>query len=506
MLIVVIIMKSRLLKRFNLLGFRRRAIRELVLVSLVVAVGLVIVLTRAATPTVAFETEKGSRSPSVELASVTSASNGQFIKFKAGGTLPAYCSTGGTQLWNNLATCGWPDATNTGPDMSKCPNGLSNLSSPTVDQDGFITFSTANQNISCKTINGCVLIHASGVTIQNSIIKACDGAGWDIAHGNQLTKNPADDFAALSNEDFSNTNWGSTVTIDHVEIDGLRRVHECIFHGGHSLRVNAMNCHDVNDGVLMNGSTSFGFVSSASDDFQITDSYFHDFTHSTSNGHIDGIQTEGSQCNNCLNIIRHNTLLMTAYADSNTHPNFGTNPVTLETTNYSKDSTNSAIALWDSIKNTNNILVDNNLVTGGTATVYAEDYNNDAVATHQVDLGQTSSVGGFDLTKVYFLNNSFSDIIYGTSGADGSTPGCIGYYFPWAYRGPGGVSQNSYFAQPSDINLSFVSGWSPTNFKWNNVPTSTNPIPLGTPSFRSGNTYVEAHKNIDNGGPHAGCN
>src|SRR5216110_2439621 len=33
--------------------------------------------------------------------------------------LPAYCHTGGAELWANLATCGWPGPTNTGPDLSQ---------------------------------------------------------------------------------------------------------------------------------------------------------------------------------------------------------------------------------------------------------------------------------------------------------------------------------------------------------------------------------------------------
>ena len=103
-------------------------------------------------------------------------------------------------------------------------------------------------------------------------------------------------------------------------------------------------------------------------------SYFHDFTTRTSNGHEDGYQTEGASDG----LIQHNTYQMTVGADS-------------------------AVAIWDSLRSSRNIKVDGNLITGGGFAIYAEDYN-----PGDGGPGDPPASGGFSVTDIRFINNVFS--------------------------------------------------------------------------------------------------
>jgi hypothetical protein len=316
----------------------------------------------------------------------------------AGSPPPAYCAT---NPWMGLETCGWPGPKNTGYDLSQCPGGQltpmgsSALPMPVIEinKDGTI--------IRCMSIAGELHITAKNVTVENSYVSYNSGKLGTAANGT----------APIVVDD------GASATIDHVEINGLDGVHACIWHQGTSMAAHYVNCYGVDDGIFSWADT--GYSQTTGDNFTIDNSYFHDFTTATSNGHEDGYQTEGA----ANGVIQHNTYQMTTAADS-------------------------AVAIWDSLKDSSNITVEDNLLEGGGASVYADDYNP----------SETSPQGGFSVTNVVFKNNTFSTHV---------AP-CVGQYFIWYSR-----PAEPYGGGPTD-------GW-----------------------HRMGNVVLETGENVDNGNPHA---
>ncbi|HEY3904749.1 MAG TPA: hypothetical protein VGM14_12645 [Streptosporangiaceae bacterium] len=314
--------------------------------------------------------------------------------------VPAYCHSGGAKLWENLATCGWPNSANTGPELAKCRGGrLTQHGNGTTP----IVLSTANEVVNCTDLRGPVEITAAGVTIKNSMVTVKNGTGVSGS-------------AAVTLE------VGSSATISHVAVDGGNSVHACLWHEGTQLQATAVNCYGVNDAIFAWATTN---PSTGGSNYTITDSYFHDFTQATANGHDDGFQTEGSS----HGLISHNTFRMTL-------------------------NSTSAISVWDSRADSNDITVSDNLIAGGGFSVYAEDYNPGDGAP-----SNPSPVGGFSVTNIQFDNNSFSTIL----------SGCVGKYGVWFTR----PSWEPYHGGPTD-------GW-----------------------HRIGNVVLETGENVDNGNPHS---
>jgi hypothetical protein len=210
---------------------------------------------------------------------------------------------------------------------------------------------------------------------------------------------------------------GADATIDHVETDGMNHTHACVWHQGTAMSMNAVNCYGIDDGVFSWADTAFS--ATTGDNFSIADSYFHDFTTNAANGHEDGYQTEGAN----HGVIRHNTYLMTTGA-------------------------NSAIAIWNSRKSSSDIAVDDNLITGGGFTTYAEDYSP----------SEASPAGGNTVTGISFTDNRFS----------ARFGGCVGEWGTWFYR----AAWMPYQGGPTD-------GW-----------------------HRSGNVVLETGENVDATNPH----
>jgi hypothetical protein len=173
-----------------------------------------------------------------------------------------------------------------------------------------------------------------------------------------------------------------------VRVNGDDGVHACIWHAGTRLLVDAVDCYGVDDGIFSWADNSYS--STTGDNFVIENSYFHDFTTATSNGHEDGYQTEGAS----YGVIEHNTYLMTTAADS-------------------------AIAIWDSLKSSHDISVSDNLITGGGFAIYAEDYSPGAG-----DPGDSSAAGAYSVTGISFTDNKFSTY----------ASGCVGQFGVWFYR------------------------------------------------------------------------
>jgi hypothetical protein len=235
-----------------------------------------------------------------------------------------------------------------------------------------ITVSKPHEVISCERVTGMLYVTARDVTIANVSIVSNSGRTGEAANGT----------AGIYIAD------GASATIDHVTINGQDGVHACVWDQGTRMSVNAVNCYGVDDGIWSWADT--GYSMTTGDHFTITNSYFHGFTHRTSNGHEDGYQTEGAS----HGLIEHNTYLMTASADS-------------------------AVAIWDGIRSARDITVARNLVTGGGFAMYAEDYNPGAGGP-----GMPSPLGGPSVTGVRFTGNSFSTY----------AAGCVGKYGAWFTR------------------------------------------------------------------------
>ena len=264
---------------------------------------------------------------------------------------PAYCHEGGPRLWAHLASCGWPGPGNTGPDRSQCPGGRLTANSGSLTR--IIRITAPDTVISCQDIQGMLDVEAQNVTIKNSVIESNSGETGEAANGT----------AGIKIED------GGSAVIDQVRINGDDGVHACVWDQGTSEIVNAVDCYGADDGVWSWADSSYS--STTGDHFVVENSYFHDFTTRTSNGHEDGYQTEGASDG----VIRHNTYQMTIGADS-------------------------AVAIWDSLRSSRNIKVDD----GGP--------------------GDPPASGGFSVTHTRFIGNVFS------TGADG----CVGQFGTWFDR------------------------------------------------------------------------
>jgi len=309
------------------------------------------------------------------------------------GTVPTACASGGSYLWTNLAVCGWPSPANTG-----YPAGTS------LRSTAGRTITANNSVIDGEQVNGSLTINAQNVTIRNSLINYSGGGGG----GSGAIK-------ILS---------GASAAIDHVEVDGNSAVHACVWHEGASMTVNALNCHDIEDGVFAWADTG---TASSGNNFIVQNSYIHALNANESNGHWDGFQTEGA----AGGVLHHNTFDLPTSASG-------------------------AISIWNGQKNTDNILVDNNLVTGGGFSIYAEDYSP----------SESNPVGGFTMTNVRFTNNRFSNRL--------ST--CVGEWGIWFYR-------------------------SSSTWPYHGGPTGDWGANGNT---RSGNTIIETGYNLDSGNP-PGC-
>jgi hypothetical protein len=283
---------------------------------------------------------------------------------------PGYCRTGGAALWGDLAVCGWPGAANTGPDLTRCRGHK--LAARGGGPGQAVVVSTRGAVLSCLKISGMVYVRARNVVITDTTIAANSGRLGTRANGT----------AGITVAD------GASVIVDHVTVNGEDGVHACIWDEGTRLTVNALNCYGADDGIF-SWSQGPGQRLSGSN-FTIANSYFHGFTHATSNGHEDGYQTEGAS----NGLIEHNTFELGPHA-------------------------NSAIAIWDSRASSRNITVTGNLITGGGFAIYAEDYNPGIGAP-----GTPSAGGGFVVSGVQFTGNVFSTY----------AAGCVGKYGVWFTR------------------------------------------------------------------------
>lgn len=287
-------------------------------------------------------------------------------------------------VWRHLEACGWAGPANTG-----YPTGIE--LKPTKGR----RITMDNTVIDGEKITGALRIAAKNVTIKNSWIIAdfsALGTGRTLSGTGVITLEP-----------------GASATISHCTLDGSNATHAGIWHTGTSLTAIANNIFGINDGIF---SWSEASNPTAGWNVLIQDNYLHDFTTLTANGHIDGYQTEGAS----HGVIRHNTFDINA-------------------------GQTGAISIWNSMRDSDDFLIDNNLAAGGGFVIYAEDYNP----------SEQNPKGGYSVTNIVYTNNRFSTARYP----------CVGSFGVWYLRGV-----------PTD-------GW-----------------------HRSGNKVLETGENIDFSNPH----
>jgi hypothetical protein len=240
-----------------------------------------------------------------------------------------------------------------GPSNTGHPAGvqLTNTSGRTITADNTI--------IDGEKITGGLTIRGKNVVVRNSWIISSFGTGESV-NGTGVIKIQS----------------GGSATIERCTLDGSNRTHTAIWFDGSSLVARGNNMFGTNDGIFVWDGNNF----------TIEDNYLHAFTEAASNGHVDGFQTEGAS----HGVIRHNTIDVT-------------------------QGQTSAIAIWNSRRNSDDILVENNLLTGGGFTIYAEDYSP----------SEASPAGGYTVTNIRFINNKFSTVHFP----------CVGDFGVWFTRG-----------------------------------------------------------------------
>lgn len=268
----------------------------------------------------------------------------------------------------------FPDSSNTG-----CTGGISLITTRGR------TVTDNNTIIKNQKITGALIIKAKNVVVRNCWIVSYFAKG-EKANGTGVIEIMPHAGA----------------TIEHCTLDGQLGTHAAIWDEGESVNIRYNNCFNVDDGI---------FVWDA-DNFTIEENYIHNLTAETSNGHIDGFQTEGGS----HGVIRHNTFDI-------------------------YQNQNACVSIWNSRRNSDDILVENNFMAGSGFACYAEDY----------DPSEANPAGGYSVTNIRFINNVFSTKYYS----------CVGRWGVWYTRG-----------QPTD-------GWK-----------------------RSGNYILETGENVDTSNPH----
>ena len=239
------------------------------------------------------------------------------------------------------------------------PNNTGYLPGAQLVNTSSRTIRTDNTVIDREKISGGLVIAAKNVTVRNSWIISSFGTGESVNATGVIKMQP-----------------GASATIERCTLDGSNRTHAGIWYEGTSLVARENNIFGVNDGIF----------SWDGDNFTVENNYLHGFTTEASNGHIDGFQTEGAS----HGVIRHNTFDIT-------------------------QDQNAAVAIWNSRRNSDDILVDSNLMAGSGFVVYAEDYSP----------SEQNPAGGFTVTNIRFTNNLFSTVHYP----------CVGNWGVWFTRG-----------------------------------------------------------------------
>ena len=217
---------------------------------------------------------------------------------------------------------------------------------------GQLTLSTPGQVVSGLIITGGVQITASNVTLQNCIIEIPSSGNWNVGIAGGLTG------VVLQNCEIVGAGTSGPLGSYGIYVEGNSQV-----------TINAVNIHDVGQGLVLN-------------DGQVTleNSYIHDLN-AGSGTHYEDIGYFGAAKSSTFSLnIQNNTLI---------NQNIQTASVFLQ--NY--------------FGGLNNITVNNNILVGGDYTIYVD--------------GSASSA---PVTNVSITNNHMGTGIYGITDFSKSSP------------------------------------------------------------------------------------
>ena len=213
---------------------------------------------------------------------------------------------------------------------------------------GTLKLSTPGQVVSGLIITGGVQISASNVTLENCIIEVPSTANWNIGVAGGLTG----------------------VNIENCEIvgagsSGPQGSYGIYVQGNSQVTINAVNIHDVGQGLVLN-------------DGQVTleNSYIHDL-HAGSGTHYEDIGYFGAATSSTFSLnIQSNTLI-------------------------NQNNQTASVFLQNYFGAVNNVTVNNNILVGGDYTVYMDGTGDGGPGT------------GTAVTNVSFTNNHMGAGIFG---------------------------------------------------------------------------------------------
>jgi hypothetical protein len=203
---------------------------------------------------------------------------------------------------------GWPDASNTG-----VPAGVS------LRPSGGMTITQSGTVISGLDVDGCIIVRASNVVIQNTRVRQngdCWGGAIDTEYGA----------------------W-SNIVIQNVEVDGRRMNPGAPLVGSGGYTCIRCNLHDGGQGFHLTNNVT------------VLDSYVHDLYGSGST-HNDAVLSNGGS----HFLVRHNTLLCDVGFPGNASTGGGCT---------------GAFNLFGDFGQVDDVLADNNLFYGGAYCVFA---------------------------------------------------------------------------------------------------------------------------------------
>ena len=236
----------------------------------------------------------------------------------------------------------YPNATNTGVQAG------TNLTT----YNGQLTLSTPGQVVSGLIITGGVQITASNVTLKDCIIEVPNSANWNVGIAGGLTG------VVLQNCEIVGAGTSGTLGSYGIYVQGNSQV-----------TINAVNIHDVGQGLVLNDGQVI-----------LENSYIHDLN-AGSGTHYEDVGYFGAAKSSTFSLnIQNNTLI-------NQH------------------NQTAAVFLQNYFGGLNNITVNNNLLVGGDYTIYVD--------------GSASSA---PVSNVSITNNHMGAGIYGITDFMKSSP------------------------------------------------------------------------------------
>lgn len=198
---------------------------------------MLLIPSQAATPTASYEAEAGTRSGNATAVSDSSASGASAVKFSATASFQANCI-------NKPSDCGYPDATNTGPQPGV-----------PLANSGCVTAGTNGQTVEKLNITDCnITVNADNVTIKNVRITGCTYYPIDYSGHTGLV---------IQDTEIDSTCSQTTAGMSFDNYTAIR-----------------MHVHGSADGFKANSNVT------------IRDSYIHDLW-VTADSHNDGTQSTG---------------------------------------------------------------------------------------------------------------------------------------------------------------------------------------------------------------------